>query len=106
MKIWKRVFAGIILVVVLLYCGDYGFLRLRIAYPKMGKGLDSVQMQRLYAIPLNSGKTEYDFDPQQPERIVPCARSLFSHMGYPPCWYLQRNSDKPIPMVIILAARP
>ena len=106
MKVWKRAVGGVVLLFVLLYCGDYDFLRLRIAYPKLGKGLDSVQMERLYAIPLKSGKLEYDFDPRQPDQTVPCSRSLFPHMGYQPCWYLKRQSDKPILMAIIPAARP
>jgi hypothetical protein len=106
MKIWKRTGGGVVLLLVLLYCGDYCFLRLRITCPKIGKGLDSVQMERLYAIPLKSGKLEYDFDPQQPAQTVPCARSLFPHMGYQTCWYLKRQSDKPILMTIIPAARP
>ena len=106
MKIWKRVLGAVILFLALLYSGDYLFLRLRTAYPAMGKALDSVQMERLYAIPLNSGKVEYDFDPQQPELTVTCVLSLFPHMGYHPCWYLRRQSHKPILMDIIPAARP
>jgi hypothetical protein len=106
MKIWKRAIGTLILVLALLYSGDYLLLRLRIAHPKLGKGLDSVQMERLYAIPLKSGKLEYEFDPQQPELTVQCARSLFPHLGYAPCWYLRRQSDKPIVMAIIPLARP
>lgn len=106
MKIWKRAVGALLLVLAFLYGGDYLFLRLRIAYPRLGKGLDFVQMERLYAIPLKSGKLEYEFDPDQPETTVPCARSLFPHLGYEPCWYLRRQSDKPIVMAIIPEARP
>jgi hypothetical protein len=106
MKIWNRTAGGVILFVVLLYSADYLYVRLRIALPQLGKGLDSVHMERLYAIPLKSGKLEYDFDPQQPEVTLPCVRSLFPHMGYRPCWYLKRQSEKPILMAIIPAARP
>jgi len=106
MKIWKRAAGAVILFFAVLYGGDYVLVRLRTVYPRLGKGLDSVKMYRLYAIPLKSGKLEYDVDPQQPEVAVPCVRSLFPHMGYQPCWYLQRNSDKPIPMAIMPIARP
>ena len=106
MKIWKRAAGALLLFLAVLYTGDYLFLRLRIAHPKLGKGVDSVQMERLYAIPLKSGKLEYEFDPEQPEATVPCARSLFPHLGYEPCWYLRRQSDKPIVMAIIPLARP
>jgi hypothetical protein len=106
MAIWKRAIGAGVLVLALFYAGDYLFLRLRIAFPELGKGLDSVQMERLYAIPLNSGKLEYDFDPQQPEVTVPCVHSFLPHMGYKPCWYLKRQSDKPIVMDIIPSVRP
>jgi hypothetical protein len=55
-------------------------------------------MYRLLAIPLKDGKTEYEFDTQQPEVDAPCVHALFPHLGDSPCWYLQRNSQKPIPM--------
>ena len=106
MNLWKRTAAALVLALVLLYGGDYLFLRLRVAYPKLGNALGTVQMQRLYAIPLNGGKTEYEFDARQPVVATTCVHSLFPHLGQQPCWYLQRNSEKPIPMVIMPTARP
>ena len=106
MTIGKRLAGAVILLIVLFYGGDYFYLRLRIAFPKLGKGFDSVQMERLYAIPLKSGRLEYDLDPRTPELTVPCVRSLLPHMGYRPCWYLKRQSEKPIVMAIIPAVRP
>jgi hypothetical protein len=88
----------------LAYDGDYALLRLRMVFPRLGAAFDSVQMERLYAIALN-GKTEYELDAQQPEVTLPCVRALFPHLGYSPCWYLRRNSQKPIPM-LILTRRP
>jgi hypothetical protein len=105
MKVWKRLLGAVILFLALLYGGDYLLLRLRIAYPQVGKGIDTVTMERLYAIPLKSGKLEYELDPDQPEVTVPCVHSLFPHLGDPPCWYLQRKSDKPILMAIIPITR-
>jgi hypothetical protein len=43
-------------------------------------------------------KIDYECDAQQPEVTTPCVHSLFPHMGDKPCWYLLRNSHKPIPM--------
>jgi len=86
--------------------GDYAVVRLRVAFLKLGTALDSVQMERLYAIALKNGRTEYELDAQQPEVTVTCVRALFPHLGYSPCWYLRRNSQKPIPMVILISARP
>lgn len=84
--------------VVSIYAGDYGWLRLRAASPKFGQAFSTVQMTRLYAISIKGGKTEYELDAQQPEVTLPCVRSLFPHLDQQPCWYLQRQSQKPIPM--------
>jgi len=102
----KRAAAGVLVALALVYAGDLLSVRYRMAYPKAGAAFGTVQMERLYAIPQKSGKIEYEFDAQQPEVTVPCVRSLLPHLGYSPCWYLQRNSQKPIPMVIMPCVRP
>jgi len=102
----KRALLLIVALAVLLYVGDYALVRLRMAFPKLGPAMDSVQMERLYAIALKNGRTEYQLDAQQPEVTVTCVRALFPHLSYSPCWYLRRNSQKPIPMVILISARP
>ena len=85
--------------------GDYGFIRLRAVFPRVGSAYDSVQMVRLYAIPLKGGRTEYELDARQPEVTVTCVRALFPHLRYKPCWYLRRNSQQPIPMLLLIGAR-
>ena len=90
--------------VATVYAVDYGALRLRAAYPRLGSAYDSVTMQRLFAIPLKNGRTEYELDARQPEVTISCVRALFPHQGYPPCWYVRRNSEKPIPMVVLIPA--
>jgi hypothetical protein len=97
-EIAGRAVASLLILGAIVFAGDYGALRLRIAYPKTGNALGTVRMERLYAIPQKNGKIEYEFDARQPEFDAPCVRSLFPHMGQNPCWYLQRNSQKPIPM--------
>jgi hypothetical protein len=94
----QKIVAGVLLLAALVYAGDYLFVRLRMAYPKAGSAFGSVDVIRVYAIPLKDGKTEYDLDVQRPVVPTQCVRSWFSHMGYSPCWYLKRNSQKPIPM--------
>lgn len=94
----QRGLAATVLLAALIYAGDYLFLRFRLAYPKAGDAFGTVQMERLYAIPQKNGKIEYEFDARQPEVTTPCVHSLFPHMGNRPCWYLQRNRQKPIPM--------
>jgi hypothetical protein len=102
----KRTLVLGVALVAIIYAGDYGVVRLRAAYPRLGNAFGSVQMERVYAIPLKNGNVEYELDARQPEVTVSCARSLFPHMGYQPCWYVRRNSQKPIPMVILTSVRP
>lgn len=94
----QRAVLALILLVALVYAGDYLMVRWKMAHPKTGDAFGTVKMERLLAIPLKDGKTEYELDAQQPEVITPCVHALFPHMGDSPCWYLQRNSQKPIPM--------
>jgi hypothetical protein len=98
MPIVVRVLGALLALTALAYAGDYTRLRYRLEHPTAGAAFGEVQMERLYAIPQKNGKIDYEFDAQQPEVTVPCVNSLFPHMGYSPCWYLQRNSQKPIPM--------
>ena len=91
-----------IALVAVVFAGDYSALRLRAAYPRLGAAYDSVHMERLYAIALKNGRTEYELDAQQPEVTVSCVRALFPHQGFQPCWYVRRNSQKPIPMTIMI----
>ncbi len=103
--LWKFVRRALVLVIALLalaYAGDYAAVRLRAAFPRLGSAYDSVQIVRLYAIPLKNGRTEYELDARQPEVTLTCVRALFPHFGCNPCWYLRRNSQKPIPMIILL----
>ncbi len=101
-----RALLSLAVLLTLFYIGDYMVVRARVAYPRLGPAFDSVQMARLYAIPLKNGKTEFELDAQQPQVTVPCVRALFPHLGYSPCWYLRRNSQQPIPMVILIPVRP
>ncbi len=102
----KRALAGVVLLLGLVYAGDYLRVRYRMAHPKAGEAFGNVLMERLYAIPQKNGATEYEFDARQPEVNTPCVHSLFPHLGLSPCWYLKRNSQKPIPMVIMPMERP
>jgi hypothetical protein len=95
----------VIALLAMLYASDYVVVRLRAAYPRLGSAYDSVQMVRLYAIPLKNGRMEYELDARQPEVTLTCVRALFPQLGFKPCWYLRRNSQKPIPMLILLRRR-
>jgi hypothetical protein len=97
-EIGGRTLAWLLIFAALVYVGDYAVLRFQMARANNGAAFGTVKMERLYAIPQKNGKTEYEFDAQQPEVTVPCVHSLFPHMSQSPCWYLQRNSQKPIQM--------
>jgi hypothetical protein len=102
----RRIAVLIVALAAMVYAGDYALVRLRAAYPRVGNAFDSVQVVRLLAIPLKNGRVDYQLDALQPEATVTCVRSLFPHLGYQPCWYVRRQSQKPIPMVILVSARP
>jgi len=85
--LWKFVRRALVLVIALLalaYAGDYAAVRLRAAFPRLGSAYDSVQIVRLYAIPLKNGRTEYELDARQPEVTLTCVRALFPHFGCNP----------------------
>jgi hypothetical protein len=97
-RIGTRAVGGVLALLAIVFAFDYLLVRFKMVHPKSGDAFGTVQMERLYAIPQKNGKVEYEFDARQPEVITPCVHSLFPHMGESPCWYLQRNSQKPIPM--------
>jgi hypothetical protein len=94
----ERAVIALALLIGLLYVGDYLAVRWKMAHPATGQAFGTVQMYRLLAIPMKDGKTDYELDADQPVVATPCVHSLFPHLGDTPCWYLQRNSQKPIPM--------
>jgi hypothetical protein len=102
----RRTVVLIAVLAAMVYASDYALVRLRAAYPRWGNAFDSVQVVRLLAIPLKNGRVDYELDATQPEATVTCVRALFPHLGYQPCWYVRRQSQKPIPMVILVSARP
>jgi hypothetical protein len=80
---------GLVLVAA-LYAGDYAVVRLRGA-----NAFGSVPVRSYLAVRQKNGKPEYYFlDPQNQA----CVRSLFPHLGYPPCWYVRRHARQRIEM--------
>ena len=83
----KRILALAILGLCALYGGDY----LAASHATLG----TVKVERSYAIPQKDGKTEFVF--ATPESQV-CVQSLLPHLGYNPCWYVNRHKRKRIDM--------
>jgi hypothetical protein len=48
-----------------------------------------------YSVAEKNNKTEYL--PSNSEQDT-CVHSLFPHLGFSPCWYLSRHTEKSIPM--------
>jgi len=96
--ILQRTLAIAIAALLVAYCGDYLWLRYRVARINPDAAFGSVEVHNYDAAPLKSGKTEYFAEPPQTEK---CVRSLFPHMGYTPCWYLSRHNRQYIQMEIV-----
>ena len=93
MKLAKRIAAIVIVLLALVYLGDY--LVVRMPIPKSRAPYGTVTVRPYYDVGLKSGKSDlYFLDPQQQT----CVNSLFPHMGFSPCWYLQSHTHPRITM--------
>jgi len=89
----RRIFLGVVAVVIgaaiLTYVMDFAVYRLRVAANRNPYG--SVVVTRYYAILQKNGKTQFIFEPPQPEN---CVNAMFPHGGMRPCWYLNRHPEQ------------
>ena len=88
---FARLVVYAVLLVALVYAGDYVSVRYRIPHNRSQFG--TVAVTEMYAIHEKNSKTEYQFPPPQDQA---CVQSLFPHFGYPPCWYLRRHTNQRI----------
>ncbi len=92
---WKQAaiatLAALIAASALVYTVDYLAWRYKLATGHSPYG--TVTVQFYYAIQEKNGKTEYDYQPPQPDT---CVNSLFPHAGYSPCWYERKHTEKQI----------
>ncbi|HZO99820.1 MAG TPA: hypothetical protein VFD30_05985 [Terriglobia bacterium] len=89
----KRAVQVILLLLAIFYAGDYASVRWPILKRRNPFGV--VKIQRYYAVMKKDGKPDFYFD--QPENQT-CVHSLFPHLGYVPCWYLNRRRVQRIDM--------
>ena len=73
----------------IIYAGDYALLRYRAARNPGVFG--SVTVYHYLAIQKKANKVEYVFNGTEDQT---CVHSLFSHMGYRPCWYSERHTEQ------------
>jgi hypothetical protein len=93
MKLVKRILLILIVLLALIYVGDYATLRIPI--PKSRALYGTVTVRPYYDVGLKSGKSDlYFLDPQQQT----CVNSIFPHMAFTPCWYLRRHTHPRIAM--------
>jgi hypothetical protein len=94
----KRLFVGMVVVVVLAFVADYVYVRIRMIRPQPSDPFEKLTRNRLLAIPQKSGKLDYEPDQVQPTDTLTCVHSLFPHYGDQPCWYLKPHISDPIPV--------
>ena len=83
----KRIATAGLILISILYVGDLISVKLR------RDPLSVVQINKIYAVPQKGGKTE--FDAGDPESQT-CVNSIFSHLGYSPCWYVNRHRNQQV----------
>ena len=92
-ELLRKIFLGVVVVVLgtalLAYGVDFAVYRIRVAADRNPYG--SVIVTNYYAILLKNGKTQFIFEPPQPET---CVNTLFPHSGMRPCWYLSRHPEQ------------
>lgn len=97
-QISQRILRGLAAAVVLVYGGDYIYLRVRLLHPTPTEPFESMTRTRVLAIPQKSGRFDYQIDQTQPVETLTCVHSLFAHYGDRPCWYLKPRINQPIPI--------
>lgn len=86
-----RAAIGMVLVVVLVYVVDYAWLGIRVS--RGLEAFDTVQVEVVDQVPQKGNKAEYI--PEAPQTQT-CVRSIFSHLGDQPCWYLRRHTQQQV----------
>ena len=85
-RIFGKVVVGIVAALAILYLGDWGVWRARVA---MGGGMGTVSVSRIQVASLKGNKEEYYTDAAEE---VDCSRSIFPQGGSSACWWLARHA--------------
>ena len=86
-----RGFGGLLVLLGVLFVGDYGWLRIREGRDQSAH--DTVEVQIVAQIPQKGNKAEYV---PQDSQVQSCVRSIFPHEDQQPCWYLRRHSQQQV----------
>jgi len=85
----KRILIILIVIGCFVYAVDYASVRFNI--PRSRAVYGTVTVKNYFAVPEKNGRVEYMFKDSEDET---CVNSLFPHLGYTPCWYLNRHKEK------------
>src|SRR5882724_899936 len=97
LPITKKAVVALTALIVVIYFGDFLWLRYRMWKPTANDPFETMKLDRFYAIAQKNGRV--DFEPADVQTVT-CVHSIFPHVGYNPCWYVARQNGKPIPMTI------
>lgn len=86
-----RILITVLALLALVYAADDLSLRYRI--PKSRQVFGSVTIERYDAISEKNNRTEFVYEAPIVET---CVHSLFPHLGYAPCWYVNRHREQRI----------
>ena len=90
MKAWGknlgRIATVALVVLAILYVGDWVVFRYRLAH---GTGYGSVEVDQFLATPLKGSKTEYDMVGSFQQT---CSYAIFPQQGKPACWWVRRHN--------------
>jgi hypothetical protein len=86
-RLWRRVLPGLLVVLAVLYAGDWIALRVR----NDSKPSSTVQVEQFLRTPLKGQKEEFDY---MGTVAQPCVPSLFPHSSESPCWWLERHKTQ------------
>ena len=84
----SRVLVVTIVLLGVLYTGDWVVLRFRIA---RGTAYGSVDVDQFLSSALKGNKMEYDYEGTVHRS---CSRSIFPQKGNPACWWLERHKSQ------------
>jgi hypothetical protein len=88
MRVIARALICFVAGLAIVYAGDWGVLRVRMARQT---AYSSVQVDQFLASALKNSKEEYDY---MGTVAQPCVRSIFPHASDLPCWWLKRHTTQ------------
>jgi hypothetical protein len=88
MKWLARAVPVLIVLLALLYAGDWAVMRLRLAH---GSAYRTVEVNQFLASQLKGNKVEYDWTGTVQQQ---CSRSIFPQAGSSACWWLERHKTQ------------